>query len=232
MVEFTEIENVIMHKLNYRISNNEKVTLTMLSDECHVAKSTVVKFAKKLGYSGFIEMYYQMKEQYRAKNMAEFTFADSIVDGDIHEVLHELTKLLYTHRHAKNFVNAYNRDDMLSSYVARKLMMFDIFAPSTYDFAMVKNPYLTKGMALFIDLRSNRPFVVKDIMKLSKEQGYFIVAFSDEKLDWAKEYVGYFVKIKKTEFFNTNFFEAKVIMLMEMLLSEYSRRYYVDIEEQ
>ena len=36
------------------------------------------------------------------------------------------------------------------------------------------------------------------------------------------------MKIKVTEYKSADFFEAKIIMLMEMVLSEYSRTYYFD----
>ena len=117
---------------------------------------------------------------------------------------------------------------MVSSYVARKLMMFDIFAPATYDFDMVKNLYLSKGIALFMDLRDVHPFEAKDIMKIAKQEGYTIIAFSDSDLTWAKKLADHVVRVKKTEYKTADFYAAKVMMLMELVLSEYSRRYYFD----
>lgn len=227
-MKLTDIEKDIMHCLNMKIADHQKVTLAQIAEECHVAKSTVVKFSKKLGYSGFVEMYYQLSDRQKKKTFSEITLADTLVEHDLNQCIDELVNILYKFKNCKNFVNSYGRDDMLSAYIARKLMMFDLFAPSTYDFAMVKNLYLSKGVALFPDLRKTHPFEGKDIMKLAKQEGYYIVAFSDTELTWAKKYVDYFVKIKVTEYKSADFFEAKIIMLMEMVLSEYSRTYYFD----
>ena len=43
-----------------------------------------------------------------------------------------------------------------------------------------------------------------------------------------KKYVDYFVKIRITEYKTADFFEAKVIMLIEIILSEFSKQYYFD----
>lgn len=228
MIKLTDIEKDIMHCLNLKIAQNQKVSLSDLANECHVAKSTIVKMAKKLGYHGFVEMYYQLNEHQKQKTFSEVTLADTLVEDDLTKCIDRLVALLYQNKNRKNFVNAYSRDDMLSSYMSRKLMLFDIFAPATYDFDMVKNLYLAKGLAIFADLRNNHPFEAKDIMKIAKQEGYVILAFSDSDLTWAKKYVDHFVKIKKTNYKTADFFEAKVIMLLEMVLSEYSKKYYLD----
>lgn len=231
MIKLTDIEKDIMHCLNMKIAADTKVTLSELAKECHVAKSTIVKCSKKLGYTGFVEMYYQLSERQKKKEFSKGSFTESLIEGDLNECLDTLVEILYQNKNKKNFVNSYGRDDMLSSYIARKLMMFDIFAPSTYDFDMVKNLYLSKGIALFADLRRVHPFEGKDIMQLAKQEGYFIIAFSDRELTWAKKLVDYFVPIKNTNYKTADFFEAKVIMLTELVLSEYSKKYYLKADE-
>ena len=176
-------------------------------------------------------MYYQMSDKQKKKSLSEKKIEETLIDGDLNECIKKIANLLYRYKNCKNFVNSYGRDDMLSAYIARKLMMFDLFAPSTYDFDMIKNVYLQKGIAIFPDLRKKHPFEGKDIMKLAKQQGYYIIAFSDTELTWSKKYVDYFVKIKVTEYKTADFFEAKVIMLMEMILSEFSNKYYYDKNE-
>lgn len=226
MSGLTAIENDILHCLNVRIANNEKVTLPQLAEECHVAKSTIIKLSKKLGYSGFVEMYYQLHGKEKRKMLFDSSLDEILVEGNLQECVKKIANLLYQYKHCKNFVNSYGRDDILSAYISRKLMMFDLFAPSTYDFDMVKTVYLLKGIALFPDLRSKNPFEVKDIMKLAKEQGYYILAFSDQELTWEESYVDYFVKLKTTEYKTADFFQAKMIMLIELVLSEFSNQYY------
>ena len=71
MVKLTDIENDILHCINVKITNNIRVSLTDVANECHVAKSTVVKLSKKLGYSGFVEMYYQMSDKQKKKSLSE-----------------------------------------------------------------------------------------------------------------------------------------------------------------
>ncbi len=66
----TEIENLIMDTMLKNITQNKNVSLKELAKQCHVADSTIVKLSKKLGYSGYIEMYYHYFLHFPAPKVA------------------------------------------------------------------------------------------------------------------------------------------------------------------
>lgn len=57
-ITLTELEKTILNKINYYINRNERVNIQTIAKDCFVSKGAVVKLAKKLGFSGFSEMYY------------------------------------------------------------------------------------------------------------------------------------------------------------------------------
>ena len=63
----THAERAVVTALNAHITRNEEVSLTELAQECHVAKSTVVKTLQRLGYQGFEEFRYN----YRLSRVAQ-----------------------------------------------------------------------------------------------------------------------------------------------------------------
>lgn len=97
MSVLTNVEKEIVHKLQYHITMGKKVTLANLAQECHVAQSTIVKMSKKMGYSGFVEMYYQMR--HKQQNQACGFMQDDLIEGDMHEVI---LGLVENFRHAKH----------------------------------------------------------------------------------------------------------------------------------
>ena len=83
LAELSTTDQTILSTLNYHICRSEFVTVSTLADECSVCKSTVVKMAKKLGYSGFADMRDTLSVG-RADEVSEtFLPLDTAEDGDI-----------------------------------------------------------------------------------------------------------------------------------------------------
>ena len=58
MQKLTDTEREIIEKLFASNAVREEISLTELAASCHVAKSTVIKTVKKLGFSGFKDYLY------------------------------------------------------------------------------------------------------------------------------------------------------------------------------
>jgi len=52
-VRLTDLEEIILNKIHYYINKNEKVGINTLAQECFVSKASIIKLAKKIGYSGY-----------------------------------------------------------------------------------------------------------------------------------------------------------------------------------
>lgn len=217
----TNVEKEIVHKLQYHITMGKKVTLANLAQECHVAQSTIVKMSKKMGYSGFVEMYYQMR--HKQQNQACGFMQDDLIEGDMKEVILGLVEKLQACKSCKHIISTYGKSDILSTYLSRKLGMFDIFAPATYDYVMAEGSHMEKGIAFFCDIRKAGSENMKEMAEITKREGYYMVVFSEDAHNWLESYADVFIQIRKTPYKTADFYCAKVLMFFEILMSEYAR---------
>lgn len=218
MDKLTDIEQDILIHIQKYTSSGRKITLNILAEELHVAPSTVVKLAKKIGYTGFTDMNYQM----RSTAQKQTAFEKGLIEGNLDEVIGELANLLIQHENDKNLVIIPGESDYLEKYISRKLQMFDIFAPDTYDYSMVDNPRLEKGIAFIVS--DSYELGDYEIVRQAKQQGYYFVVLAKDRFHMSLNYADMKIIFQKTEYKSADFFGAKVIVLIEKMLSEFAKR--------
>ena len=77
-ISLSDLEKIILNKIHDHISRNEKVGINTVAQECFVSKSAIINLSKKLGYSGYSEMYYTTLAS--TNNALKLDFSDNIVD--------------------------------------------------------------------------------------------------------------------------------------------------------
>ena len=222
-MKLTEVETQITASIQKHITLNEDVKLAELADECHVAQSTIIKLSKKLGYSGFLEMYYQLRHQHQAKS--DVPFRKKIVTGDLDQQVCRLAEKLYEFRHAKNLIFSLGKNDFCGNYFSRKIAMFDIFAPSTYDYLMAEGTHIPHGLAFFLNGRTFDNEEVQIMYNLVVRQGYTTVVFTDELHQEMGKKADIQIILQAYDYKKTDMFNAKILILIELMLSEYARLY-------
>ena len=90
MVGLTPLERDIIQLLTQHISCNEEISLTELAEECHVAKSIVVKAVQKLGYGGFGDLTYNIRLNAQS---AGGLLPRRPVSGDVDDQVDRLSRL-------------------------------------------------------------------------------------------------------------------------------------------
>ena len=149
MARFTATEHVIVDTLVRYSALHQEPSLAQIARECHVAKSTVVKTIQKLGFAGFKDFQYTYRLQSRVSR--ERLLPARTVEGDLSQEAERLAACFACYATCKNIVYAggQNMERELARYVSRKLGMFDIFAPASYDYALTDHIRLDAGFALF-----------------------------------------------------------------------------------
>lgn len=218
MSKMSDLEKEVMLQIQKNITLKNKISLNDLAQECHVSKSTVVKLAKKLGYSGYVEMIHKMYSEHEWSD----PFQSDLIEGDLGWTVRKLAQKLREFAGCKNIIAKSLYGDYVCSYYSRKLQMFDIFAADTYDYEMILNSWQKKGFALF--LSQNNPFGnYSELMRLAQKAGYYIIVFATDLTDPLIRYSDYHVIFKKNQYKTADFINAQRIGLLEMVLSEYSR---------
>ena len=218
MSKMSDLEKEVMLQIQKNITLKNKISLNDLAQECHVSKSTVVKMAKKLGYSGYVEMIHKM---YSEQEWSD-PFQSDLIEGDLGWTVRKLAQKLREFAGCKNIIAKSLYEDYVCGYYSRKLQMFDIFAADTYDYEMILNSRQKKGFALFFS-QSSSFGNYSELMRLAQKAGYYIIVFATDLTDPLIRYSDYHVIFKKNHYKTADFINAQRIGLLEMVLSEYSR---------
>ena len=54
----------ILNEVRRAVTNNEKLTCAQLAQRLDIVPSTVIKAARKMGFSGWNDMYYSLSQRY------------------------------------------------------------------------------------------------------------------------------------------------------------------------
>lgn len=232
------LERDIIQALTRHISQNEEVSLTELADECHVAKSTVVKAVQKLGFRGFGDLTYSAR--FNAQERGGL-LPRRLVEGDSEAVARELAERFERCRGRHNLIFSGDRrlSAPLASYMSRKLAMFDIFATPSYDYAMVRaargngaaGPQGTGpgGFALFFFHRElpaqrglgQQPGFGEGMFAAAEAAGFQVIVFSDDERA-LQDRADLLVRISPNGEADVDLYAVKALMLFEMALTRVS----------
>ena len=78
---------------NYIVKNLKHIlnlSVRELADEVHVSTATVMRFCKKMGYSGFSELKYKIKEFYEQQDQAD-NYEINDIDGFVEHIKSNLS---------------------------------------------------------------------------------------------------------------------------------------------
>lgn len=234
MIQLTSSEERILSTLQNRISLRQPTSLENLAAECYVAKSTIIKLAKRLGYDGFVEMYhYYRNRQAPSTQNDTMPFENDLVVGDLRTTLRELALKLLEYEDCKIILCTTGAgtmidNEMLGQCIARKMNLLDLIAFPSYDYLMAQPPRREKGIAFFLDISNKKK---SSMLELTRREGFYLVGFSDQADSEAKTDMDYFVQLVKTEYRDANFYFSKLLIFFEMLLSEYANLSLLSLEE-
>lgn len=228
MRSFSQTERVVINALNAHISRNREVSLTELADECHVAKSTVVKTLQRMGFRGYQEFSYGFRLSRDVQRGS--LLPKEAIEGSGTLVARSLANVLVDCEGKKNIVFSDGKRlaSLLAQYLSRKLALFDLFAPASYDYAMVHQSSATPGAAFFFVHQGADPKglgqsgVGEGMIVVARELGYHVVVFTDGDEVGMVNHADVVVRITKNANPEIDLYATKVIMVIERSLAELS----------
>lgn len=230
MSELTVLEREIVQTLTRHIARSEEVSLTELAEECHVAKSTVVKAVKKLGYGGFSDLVRNVR--FDARVGGGLLPRRCVLDGDAHAASIFATVLLGCRgKHNVFFSGDRRLGDLLSRYLCRKLAMFGIFASASYDYLMLNDHGMEPGIVCFFfhkELPEHAGFGQQEgygegMFAAAREAGYQTVVFSDDSRE-IQEKADHLIRLCPSVSDGCDLFISRVLMVAEMAFEYLSIR--------
>lgn len=230
MQKLTDTEREIIEKLFASNAVREEISLTELAASCHVAKSTVIKTVKKLGFSGFKDYLYA----YQTSSNIHSTrvLPQHVTEGDFDLAVAMLADCLERCRGKRNI--CYSGGDpaigIVADYVNRKLNMFRLTSVSSYDYVTFDSLAPEAGVMFFFLQEvpaSDKNYVnvrpaYEGILSYAVKRGYITVAIIDAGFPDNLPYIDVAIKLARTPSATTQMFPVKVLMLFESALAAYS----------
>lgn len=223
----TELEKTILNRINYYINENEKVNIQTIAKDCFVSKGAVVKLAKKLGFSGFSEMYYVTLAARKKTFSVDYSGVEEIFQNNQSRAyINEFCKLLRQYSGSKIYIDSLGICDTARDYYLQKLLIFEFNASICYHFQAfhVHNP----GLYIFLSYSGSNSSIV-DKVKVAAENGFKVIALTanpDSPLGKSANYTISVVGNRSDkENYEPDLFTANLIILFELVLCEYSKKY-------
>lgn len=231
--------------IQYILSNKDSISLMSiqeLSDKIYISPASIVRLAKKLQYSGFSEMKYELKNNLEINGESS---EDSIIslEKDIKETL--------------NFISAQNLDPiakkideakrifsfgtdwgerLTAQHLSRNFLACNIFIhqiPSNTEFLWLENQFNENDVCIIISFSGENEYIKSFIPQL-KAQGVTIISitplsrnFLSSISDFNLYYHTTMINIDSDSRSDYNFYSS-LFVLTDYLFRFYYDNYYID----
>lgn len=233
-VILTELEKVILNKIQNYINRNEKIGIDIIAKECFVSKASIVKLSKKLGYSGYSEMYYTiLAAKNNSLKLDFFSSSDGIfMNEHLKADINILVEALRKFKDKKIYLDSLGVCDSAREYYLQNLLIFGFDAASSYHYEAFKNN--KSGLYLFFSYSGYRAEIIEKVNEAIRNN-FKVIAFTankDSPLAKISHVTLEIAGVKSDrEHYLPNLFTANLIILLELALSEYSKRYLSEKED-
>lgn len=228
-------ENVI----KYILSNMDTVLekgVRQIARENFTSPASIMRLSKKLGYSGFIDMYYQLlplvqeseKESITDESLAGYNPLEEILKVNDERDMKSFIALLKSSKSKYVFIYATGFSAIIGEYFYKKFLVCGqrvIFATGTDSIAILESNIDSIGMLLTVT-KSGETQQVIEKMNYCKERGIPVVTFTNEMDNRAAELADVTLRVTDAEKLDDrnmspNFFFSEILMLFEYLMRNY-----------
>lgn len=233
--QLTDTERSVLEFLMTHIDEALKLGVRGVAKANFTSTSTVMRLSKKLGYNGFIEMYYKLlgasrsTEQNYEMNEAfvsHFTGTNAIAP-EIYQNLRLAAKRIHESRQLV-FIYGMGFSSLMAEYLAKKLLVLGvkcIFSDGADSIGIFENNLEDIGV-LIVFSRSGRSPHVLNRVRTAGENDIFTVGFTGDGDNPLREQCGCVVTVRDDNRLDdrnmkpTMFF-SKTLTLIELLIYEY-----------
>ncbi|MDF9825224.1 DNA-binding MurR/RpiR family transcriptional regulator [Breznakia sp. PF5-3] len=231
----TDTENLIMNTLWKYIDLKQKVNISIIADECFVSKATIIKLCKKLGYSGYSEMFYMLLASKKNSYSLEINDLGQLaLDSTYNLYIQMISELLRYYKNDKILVDSLGFCDAARDYIIQKLLVFNFNANFCYHFEAFSNPSFHSGLYIVLSESGARGEILEKMTK-AKENGFNIIAFTTDNNSPVAKMAHTSIQLKSKrvgkDHYEPNLFTAKILIFIEMVLSTYSKNFINGVED-
>lgn len=232
----SEMETTVLHYIVEHIDKVLEMGVRGVAKENFTSSSTIMRLAKKLGYSGFVDMYYKllpMVRQNTGSTQGDIQFLNSFCSNTIlqynsYDQMRRFARKISQLGQQFIFIYATGFSAMPAEYFNRKLLVLgqkSIISTAMDSIGVFENNLASMGMLIAIS-RSGETQSVVERVKIARENGIFIVSITNEVENRVNSLADLAFKIEDTNKLDdrnmtANTFFPNVMLLMELLIYEY-----------
>ena len=236
----SEMERTVLRYIVEHIDQVLKMGVRGVARENYTSSSTIMRLTKKLGYSGFVDMYYKLLPMVRHAEGAmekdiqmDIQFINSFCSNTLlqynsYEQMKLFAEKISELRKRFIFIFGTGFSAMSAEYLNRKFLVLGrkCIVSSGMDSIGVFENNLTDMGILIVISKSGETQSVVDRAKIAKENGIFIVSFTNELDNRVNHLADLAFRIEDSNKLDDrnmmpNTFFPNVLMLMELLVYEY-----------
>ena len=242
LVENKGLTEIELKVLNYMIDNIEdlnKMGVRGIAKNNFTSTSTIMRLAKNLGYSGFLEMQYNLlsltKNEF-GDNLNESGFIESLkmnnlLKGISNEAINKFLDILFNDDQKVIFIYANGFSGIVAEYINKKLLVMGkrcILSNGTDSIGVFENNLDFINSIIVISKSGETPMVLNKV-KTAKEHNIKVVSFTNELENSISKISDISFKIEDTNKLDDrnimpNTFFPKVLIIVELLVYEYYKR--------
>lgn len=230
--KLTETEQNI---LAYIVENIDTVLakgVRTVAKENYTSPATVMRLTKKLGYNGFIDLYYHLEPLVkgtpsREKQSTSYHYPDVWQYNSLEEI-EKFARLMRKSKEKNIFIYATGFSGIIAEYMYKKFLVNrqrTLFASGMDSIGILENNKEMAGIFLTIT-KSGETIQVIEKMRYFKEHGIPVVTFTSDTDNKAAQLADIVFRIPDQQKLDDrniqgNFFFAQVLLLFEMIMKQY-----------
>lgn len=232
----SELDIKILHYIIENIDDVLERGVREIAKDNFTSPSTIIRLSKKMGYTGFIDLYYQLlpmiknTDDHPVDNDEEFLrisqkdFFKENSREDIHQFIHQVLHL----KQKYIFIYATGFSAIAAEYLYKKLLVLGkktVIATGTDSIGVFENNLEDIGAFVVIS-KSGETQQVIDKLLVAKDQGIFTITFTKETSNRAAELSDLNFKINDNNKLDDrnmlpNSFFPRLLMLVEFIFKTY-----------
>lgn len=231
----TDTERAVLEFLLTHIDEALKLGVRGVAKANFTSTSTVMRLSRKLGYNGFIEMYYKLLGA-AGKGTPVYELNEGLLshfagDGNVSMENYRSLRLAAQRIHKTDqmvFIYGMGFSSMMAEYLAKKLLVLGIkciFSDGADSIGVFENNLEDIGVFIAFSRSGRSPYVLNRV-KMAEENSVFTMGFTNDGASPLKEYCSCVIEVpddnplddrnmKPTLFF------SKTITMIELLIYEY-----------
>lgn len=234
----SEMERAVLYYIVEHIDQVLKMGVRGVARENFTSSSTIMRLTKKLGYGGFVDMYYKLLPLVKSAGGSineDLQFINSFSSNTLlqynsYDQMKQFASKISELDREFVFIFATGFSAMAAEYFNRKLLVLGrkcIVSSGMDSIGVFENNLADMGMLITIS-RSGETQSVVDRVKTARENGIFIVSFTNELENRVNTLADIAFRIEDSNKLDdrnmmANTFFPNVLMLIELLIYEYHK---------